>query len=208
MEKAISIRPDFCASWEHLVQLELVRDQPAKAKEVLDRARKAGSCTDKFYAEQECRIAVWERSGSDWSSAMQVARDRGCIGKGGDATVIMHRAAIESGDEEEASRIEKAISEVAERYPGPRNSAGPVLLHMEGVRLIHQSEPEAAAAKLREVDARLVYWGDGQGIFKLYNALALAKALDQSGKPDEARAVRARVKAVNPQFAKSFERFL
>ena len=63
-----------------------------------------------------------------------------------------------------------------------------------------------AIALFEEADERLRYWGDGQGVFKLCNRLALANALAARGSETEARAVLDKVREVNPSIAATYAR--
>ena len=63
---------------------------------------------------------------------------------------------------------------------------------------------EQALRRLQEADERLVYWGDGQAIFKLMNRLAIAALLESTGDEAGAERVREEVRAINPRLVARF----
>ena len=57
---------------------------------------------------------------------------------------------------------------------------------------------------MQAADETLFYWGQNQGILKLYNRLNLAFALVTAGRDEEAEKVLADVRAVNAPFAEVY----
>ena len=62
----------------------------------------------------------------------------------------------------------------------------------------------AAAERFRKADEDLIYWGEGLGIMKLYNRLALAWVLEKSGDLEASNRIVEKVRAVNPFFAEAY----
>ena len=75
---------------------------------------------------------------------------------------------------------------------------------MKGVRKAIEGSYSEAVELLRKADDEFFYWGEGQGILKLYNRLHLAFTLEQSGSKRGAEATLAAVRAVNPRFAEIY----
>ena len=71
-----------------------------------------------------------------------------------------------------------------------------------------QATSRAAAELFRAADERASYWGVDEGRLKLFNLLNLALALDRAGAAQEAEAVLAKVRAVNPAFAGNYEKIV
>ena len=60
------------------------------------------------------------------------------------------------------------------------------------------------ASRFDEADSNLLFWGEGQGILKLYNRLHLALALELSGHEEAAQQVLHSVEKINPSFAAGY----
>jgi Flp pilus assembly protein TadD len=201
LEEAVRIRPDFCASWSHLVLVAALQGRPGEATATLDRAEALEVCAEELIAQERCRIAFWrEYRDGDWEGALEVAEGPTCKHPPGEVRVLSHRAALLAGQIEKARAMEETIGEIAGHH-AEGTAAKAVVAHMTGARLLAEGDFAAAAARFREADRGLVYWGDGQGIFKLFNRLQLAEALELSGQQGEARRITAEVAEVNPRFA-------
>ena len=203
LNEALRIRPDFCASYHHLVTIATLQGDSEKSRQILERARKA-NCDAKFLEVAQCQVDAFEHYVKrDLSSTVKAATQPGCLKHGSAAMVIGYAAALAIGQDDKAALIEKAYRDLHEKHYVPYQETGkdPMLLHLEGVRLLAEGRTEQGVSKLREADEELVFWGDGQGIMKLYNRLLLADGLEQTGKRTEARQLRAQIKAVNPQVA-------
>lgn len=196
--RALELRPDFCASWSHLVHLGIVQGDLAKARRWAARARAEAKCGEQQADALDRSIDVWEMYEQErWEELLErsaVPRDRY---SGGDLVVIEHQAYLERGDLAAARALEERMApppEVKER--------GGLLAHLEGARLLHQRQYDQAVEKFRAADAQLVYRGDGEGFFKLYNRWLLAEALTSAGRSREAEAIVGEINQVNPLFAR------
>jgi len=195
LRQAVELRPDFCPSWANLVQIELLRGDADAALAVIDEARRGAQCPQDNLDAHVCEIGIW-RAAEDgrWQDAWQAAS--GCDADAGGP--LAHLAALFSGHREEAARIaERVRGQVAELG----DDAPPLLRalndHQTAVAALYGGDPATAVEKAREADRRLLYWS-GQGLMKLLNRGLLAEALRAAGRPAEAAAVTADVRAVNP----------
>lgn len=206
-ERAVEIRSDFCASWSHLIDLALLQGRLEEAKELLDRAESA-VCSPEFLQSEKCRLAVW--SGVAESSPLRTVRlgeEHSCRETKLDAlsATLLYGAALSSDSEELARAIEADVSKARGKYDGAV-MPNALALHIEGMRLSREGEIENAIGHFREADDGLSYNGDGIGVFKMYNRLALASLLERSGAVTEAEQLRTEVRSINAAFAQRFER--
>lgn len=207
LNQALKVRPDFCASYFHLLTIAILEGDSDKGRQIMERARGA-KCDPEYLEVGDCQLETFEHyTRGEWAEAARAATKEECLDKSSGAMIVGYAAALEAGQDEKAAQIEKAYRGLREKHIVPYEETGKdaILLHIEGVRLLSQDQMEPAIAKLREADQELVFWGDGQGIMKLYNRLLLAHALEEAGKEAEARQLRAQVKAVNPQVAAGME---
>jgi tetratricopeptide (TPR) repeat protein len=207
-DEALRVRPDFCASYEHLLLVANLKGDPVMAGAVIARAEASGQCHEKVIASMRCTAALWKHFlVSDWEGAWRVAEE-GCLDRVGDLSILIHRAAMLCGRLAEAEALEEKPRKylkgaaVASESASGEVQAG--LAHMEGVRQLAQGDAAAAVALLDNADRKLAFRGEGQGVFKLLNQLALAEALRAAGLQERATAVVAAVAEVNPRLAELF----
>jgi hypothetical protein len=192
----VKLRSDFCPSWANLLQIELLRHDPDAALAVVDEARRTARCPEEYLDAHVCEIGIW-RAAQDgrWQDAWQAAS--ACDGEAGGP--LAHLAALFSGHSEEAARIaarvRRQVEELGDDAPPLTRALND---HQTAVAALYGGDPESAVEKAREADRRLLYWS-GQGLMKLLNRDLLAEALTAAGRPDEAAAVTADVRAVNPR---------
>jgi tetratricopeptide (TPR) repeat protein len=208
LDEALRVRPDFCASYEHLLLLANLKGDPAMADAVTARAEASGQCQEKVIASMRCNAALWRHFlASDWEGAWRAA-EGGCRDHLGSLPILVHRAATLCGRFAEAQALEEKPRKylkdaiVSSESGSEELQAG--LAHMEGVRRLVQGDAEAAVALLDNADRKLAFRGEGQGIFKLLNQLALAEALRAAGLQERTAAVLAAVSEVNPRIAELF----
>lgn len=204
LEKAVEIRPDFCASYEHMISLAQLAGQPERVQEALAGLEAQPACDPKMARQLSCRTAVWRAMLSGWEEAW-AAFENGCNEGWGEALVLGHSAAVSTGRLEEARALEAKVREVLSRpeglKPQERGVMTAILHHMEGMRRAVGGDEEGAIRALREADQHMRYWNDtGLGIFKLFNRLQLADLLREAGRGEEAATVVAEIRAVNPRF--------
>jgi tetratricopeptide (TPR) repeat protein len=206
LEEAIRIRPDFCYSYMHLLDIAILEGRPYEAYPILERAEE--HCEEEWVDRERCDVTLWsDFLAGDLDSPWREER-RECVEKIGSTNFLIHRMAAGTGRWEEALAIEEALSEqigemeITTRVEGKARIG--MLHHMKGVRLLAQGEIEAAIEEFREADTSLFYWGESQGILKLFNRLNLAAALEEAERPAEAQATIEGVRKVNSPFADAF----
>ena len=193
--RALELRPDFCASWLHLADLSLLEGDPAEAAEIVADARQAGGCPSAELTMFECKVGVMRGVAESWQAAYEAAR--ACDELYGQSEVFAMRAAVATGHTELADELQAKHEKRAAEYGGH----SPMLDHLVGARRLQEGDPAAAVERFRAADAHLRYFGAGDAVFKLYNRLLLADALAAAGRPEEAAALRAEVREVNPLLA-------
>ncbi len=204
-EEALRIRPDFCATWAHWLLNARLEGEPGKPGELLRRATEAAVCDQSYLVRQRCEQEVWKHLGhADPEAAWAVGQQPECEHKHGDYFPPLFLAALGAGHTEEADRLlaELKRSSAGEARENPYTQAS--LAFFEGARLSAEGDYEQALRRLQAADEHLVYWGDGQAIFKLMNRLAIAGLLEQTGDEAGAQRLREEVRAINPRLAARF----
>jgi tetratricopeptide (TPR) repeat protein len=204
LNEALKVRADFCASFDHLVTLAMIQNDFAKAEEILARAQTA-SCPDQVLKALRCAIDAFRNFHTRrWDQTVDTVRGNECYKNNGGVLILGFAAALAADRSEDAAFLENWYREARKKwFMGYRDpTRDPTLLHIEGVRTAFEGDLEKAEKRLREADDELVYWGDGQAIFKLYNRLLLADILKAAGETKEARELLEEVNAINPQISK------
>lgn len=200
LEDGLAIRPDFCPSFEHLVDLHLLQQDFEKANRALARMQSVELCAD-LAPRYRCKIDYWKAAAEmKWETILE-ASEGGCHPITGDMVVLLYTAAVRSGRSDLADEIEKKFGRGHEVKLGP--GKGAMLLHLEGTRLVAEGKHKEAVERFRKADAE-ISWSDNQGVFKLYNQISLADALYAAGAREEAEKVAAAVRRVNAPFEAEF----
>ncbi|HUP64554.1 MAG TPA: tetratricopeptide repeat protein [Thermoanaerobaculia bacterium] len=206
-EQAVAIRADFCATWSHLVDLMILQGDTAGADRIIQRAENV-VCSPEFIETQKLRVAAWKAIFAGNSSDVLTRSTRkACEGGAIDplSLAAIHQAALNAGDTDFAADLEEAfVKRNRAGKPGPMTP--PLLAHLTGMRLASEGAIAEAIAQLRESDRRITYNGGGMGLFKMYNRLALATLLEQSGAESQAAQLRAEVREISAPFADHFAR--
>lgn len=203
--KALEVRPDFCASISHLAELELMAGNPAQAAAMVDRLRSEPGCAGGA-PTVECQVAVQSAA---WGARSEPGRTLDAYREKcpaevwtPDTMILAHRAAVIANDaamrDEVRARAARFFGQHHEKIPADLDS------HMSGIEALAGGRASDAVPLFEAVDKRLVWFGDGQGMFKLYNRAALATALRRAGRIEEARTVSAQTRNVNE---KAFDLF-
>lgn len=201
LNQALQVRSDFCASYQHLIILYTLTNQIERATSVVEKMKEHPVCVHQPETVVNCTVRVWSLvNRKAWSEAVAAAKEGGCLGKRGDVDVIAHRAALEAGDKVTADQIEQQLRENLEKNKGSGGSAEAVLKHLVGARAASMGDLELAIRSLQKADDQLVFWGDGEALFKLYNLETLARTFRRAGRDAEAKKIRQRIEAVNPHF--------
>lgn len=194
--KAIDTRPDYCASWRHLIELEHWRNNLAQARTDLDRALRESGC-ESVLKPAECLLAL--DGSSAGSRADELLESGPCAGtESPQAMIAAHRIALERGQKQAALAIERRVEELEQ---APRGEMWRLIgAHLQGIRALKERRYPQAVQSLRGIDDRLVWFGGGQGLFRLYNRAALAAALEKAGDREAAESISAASRAINPRF--------
>ena len=205
LNEALRLRPDFCASYSHLLLVANLTRDGALADDVIARAAGGGLCQPKQLEAMRCGVAQWKRIFAGDLDGAWTNMAGGCLGSSGDVPIVSHRVAVLSGRVDEAKAIEdRARTHVKEALASPEPGGEFLqanLQHMEGVRAVVEGRTSDAVPLLEGADRKLVFGGEGQGVFKLINQLTLAEALRASGAGERADEIIAGVSAVNPRIS-------
>ncbi|MDH3744415.1 MAG: tetratricopeptide repeat protein [Acidobacteriota bacterium] len=206
LEQAVSIRPDFCASHLHLADVYLLEGRPEATEPVFERA--AEVCEERFVEEMRCVATFWsDYFSGDLDAPWRPERAR-CREVVGPFFFLIHRMAVLSGRIDEALGIEAVIRErVAKMDSGGLEAKhfGGLIHHVTGARLAVQGDPEGAIEELESADELFYYWGQGEGIAKLFNRLNLAAAHELAGDEAAARKIVEKVRKVNDKFSAFYD---
>jgi tetratricopeptide (TPR) repeat protein len=210
LEEAVAIRPDFCASYMHMLDVLILDGRPYDGYQVLERAE---SACDEVWDEQisraRCELAFWiDYMNGEFETPWREDR-RACLDQVDSDSFLIHRMAAVTGrmetalaiEEKYAQALEKRLKEAMQEAKAVRGILG----HLRGVRLLAEGRTDEAIDAMQRADENLFYWGQDQGILKLFNLLSLAYALESAGREGEAQQVLDRVESVNAPFADAYE---
>ncbi len=199
LERALEIKPDFCASYEHLFSVATLEGSPDDYPQILARARQ--HCGERMAEVMGCLGDLWrDYLERDYEAAWSEDRKE-CSKLYVREPFLLHRLAVLTGRTEAALELEALVRKRAAKGGREGEMAEPLLRHMTGVRHLGAGDWEAAVSELTQADAMLFYWGQGYSILKMYNQMNLAVALQASGQTIEAERILAKVREVNPRFA-------
>lgn len=202
LERALAIRPDFCASYGHLIDIALLKSDFDHADAIVQRS--ADHCSTKFVAFETCRVAAWRGQGAaDIAQAWDAVPESCRKDPMGEQLILMYRLALESGHKEMARSYEEKLSKAVETYKNQRMDFGmgsAMLDYMKGEEALQEGRPEEARKLFTQADGKLLYWGSGPALFKLYNRVRLAQAEQILGDGAAARRTLDAVLKVNPKF--------
>lgn len=205
-ERALEIHPDFCSTYQHLLDLVIMQGDIAAGEEILARA--AAHCSERMVETLGCALVIWEDFLSDSPERVWGEERADCRRLMGEHNFLLHRTAATTGRLEVAEKAERELErriEAAEEAHHVRLEYPRALLHhMRGTRLLTQERWAEASEAFQEADRRLLYWGEGQGILKLYNQLNLAYAQEKMGREEASKRTLERVAQVNPRFAATY----
>jgi Flp pilus assembly protein TadD len=203
LEAALAMKPDFCASYFHLAQSAIIRQDMTGSRAALDRARLQPGCMGRDLDVRDCVQRMWELfSKRDWP-ALEQTFDEPCVQQTRVNPWMPHLAALMLGDDARARAIEETVSKWVSDDRGRISAA--LVDHLAGVRLVAEGDPTAGAARLAKADASLGYFGLDLGLFKLYNRLQWAHALEAEGDSAGARKLVGEIAAVNAALAARYD---
>ena len=211
-ERAIEIRPDFWASYQHLVIMKAHSGDPDGARAVIARAIAAGMEQDATI-ELECLAHYTELAGRDAWRQILDERDSGCVVRrpAGYPAIITHRAACRLGDWTTVQEIEDGADGLLLEADNSgnreaRTAVQAAISHLQGVRLATQGDFKTAQDRLRAADQRLTFLQTREGIFKIYNSMILVETLLAAGQDADAHQLLADIRGTNPPMVAEFER--
>jgi tetratricopeptide (TPR) repeat protein len=211
LEHALEIKPDFWASYEHLVIVLALMGRYDEAFEVVDRMAALPGHPESYPERMRCFIDVYRLNARDADREVLDLVDSGCGGDkpySGFVTIAAHRAAVRLGDWDRAIAIEDAIRELFAKTDERKKEMGELeagLQHMQGVRLAAQGHADDAIDHFRQADKLLEYRETGPGLLKLHNRLAEVETLHAAGRDAEAQRLLGEVRFVNPVMVDQFE---
>jgi Flp pilus assembly protein TadD len=197
LEAALRIRPDFCISYFNLIDLARLSGQPERASSLVAALDKNG-CGPELVASATCAHRVWGfYQARDWERLAAVFHEP-CIQQHNIGPVLPHLAAVLAGDLALAREIEAFAAKRQSTYV---TRANPVLPHTAAVREVAEGEVAKALEHFAATDAQLQYRQLQDGLFKMYNRLQWAHALELSGDRAAAERLVREVEGVNRAMA-------
>jgi len=211
LEKAIEIKSDFWASYQHLALMKAFTGDIEGTRAIIERA-KAAEMSEQMVLGLDCLARYAELAQKEAWQQILDERESGCIKgfKEGFAAVTTHLAASRLGEWEVAQAIEDEAAEILKKLEEYGDEKKTMVLagainHMEGVRLAIQGDLLGAEERLRAADKRLTFVEAGTGWYKLYNRMFLVETLLAEGKDAEAHQLLSKVRGVNPTMVAEFE---
>ena len=197
LEAAVRIRPDFCQSYFNLMEVARLSGHLERFGPLLANLEKNG-CEAEMVAGTRCWTVVWERYlARDWKQLAATFHEP-CIQKHRVGAILPHLAAVLDGDLALAREMEAFEAKQRSRYV---TRANPVVPHTTAIREVAEGDLEGALQDFAKTDAELQYRGLNDGIFKMYNRLQWAHALELSGDHAGAERLVREVAAVNKAMA-------
>lgn len=200
LEAALRLRPDFCTSYRNLLVAAQLSHRPERVAETLRRFDASG-CGEQTTAEAHCEARAWELFEThDWDTLGRMFSEP-CGQERRVPLPWLHLAAVLRGDLSSARRMEA----FGEQGWGRRNLLpSPLPSHLSAIRKVAEGNVQGALADFAAADEQLEYWELSDGIFKLYNRLQWAHALELSGDRDGAERLIGEVAAVNHAMAERY----
>ena len=215
LERALAIKPDFWASYAHLLLAHQMRHDMEAARQVVVRATAVPGAREELTSVLACWVACVELNEREAWPEM-AAEPAACSEKvkGPDRTFELlsrHFAACKLSDFTTAVSVESALAEklakqAAKTVKDDEEWAKELLPHLEGIRLAFQGQLEQAEQKLRTAEDGSTFMYADRGLLKLRNRLFLVEVLRKLGRQAEADALLAATRSVNPAMVAEFER--
>jgi len=158
-------------------------------------------CEDDRVGSTRCFVDVWQRYlARDWKRLAAIFHEP-CIQEHRTGAVLPHLAAVLDGDLKLARQIEAFEAMQKSRYVTRKN---PVLPHEAAIRKVAEGDLAGALRDFATTDAEMQYRSLNDGIFKMYNRLQWAHALELSGDHAGAEKLVREVAAVNQAMANRY----
>lgn len=197
LEAGLRIRPDFCQSYLNLLEIARLSGHPERFDPLLASLDKNG-CAGEMDAAAHCWTEVWRRYlARDWKKLAATFHEP-CIQEHRAGAVLPHLAAVLDGDLRLAREMEAFEAKQQSRFVTVDN---PLVPHTAAIREVAEGDLAAALRDFAKTDAEVQYRGLNDGVFKMYNRLQWAHALELSGDHAGAERLVREVAAVNKAMA-------
>jgi tetratricopeptide (TPR) repeat protein len=212
--RSIEIRPDFWAAYDHLALVRMRMNDFVGAERALTAARETGDLPDYWDVGIDCMVDIARRvAANQWPEILAALFDESPCRKGhsaGYAQLMAHLAAVRLGERDIAQAIEDDVAKLVAKIQdgsasGEMSDVLGVQAHLRAVRLAVNGDFDGAEESFREADRHLTYIQAGNGLFKLYNRLAMVETLLAAGDEAKAYKVLSKVRSVNPRIVEDFE---
>jgi tetratricopeptide (TPR) repeat protein len=199
---ALEARPDFCVSYDHLIEMSFLDLNTGRVDEAQKRATQAKTCSAAMLQELSCKaVLVRAVASRDWEAIWQAGLGP-CTSSGASAENLRFHAAVWTGRAAEADTWQAKLREAALKQGAGSYYVKWVALkqaHMDGLRLLASGRASEAAVKLATADRGLAYRGLSDGMFKLLNRVTWVGALEASGDRAQTERIASEIGRVNPR---------
>jgi tetratricopeptide (TPR) repeat protein len=202
-EQALRDKPDFCASYQHLLDASLLEGNASGVDVIVERTRAVGTCGDQMLLEMQCGSRIFSALlAHDWEAAWKVGLGA-CASSRAALDLPRYQAGARTGRLQEVSAWETTLrGELGKAGVSSNPVKEAVLDHMAGVRSLAEGKASEAATAFARADSLLTYRGLSEGgLFKLFNRQMWYEALMVSGQRDAAQSLLRDTRAVNAPFA-------
>lgn len=202
-EQALRDKPDFCASYQHLLDAAVLEGNTSGVDAIIERTRAVGKCGDSMLRDMRCGSRIFTALLSqDWEAAWNAGLGT-CASSHAAFDLPRFQAGVRTGRLTEVSTWEAKLREELGKAGSSSNPVKEAILdHMGGVRSLANGNGSEAALAFARADSLLTYRGLSEGgLFKLFNRLMWYEALTASGQQDAASSLLRDTRAVNAPFA-------
>jgi len=193
---ALSIKSNFCSAQFHLGSLYLLWGRSGEIEQRLASSGADDTCSEgPEMAALACQARLYPYYlAGELEQAWQALEE--CDGASG-LLGWRFRLALATGRLEAADAVEDAL--LVRRRLHPSSTLDGIVLHLEGLRRMHDGEPAQAAELFALADQVKTYRTSDSGRSKLFNLLHWSTALEAAGDSVAAAEVQQRLAKVNPR---------
>ncbi len=209
LEEAIEVKPDFCASYGHLLQVELMERNLEGVRGVLERTRDSGACGEHMLERLRCVSEVAQSYFLlDWEGVWRTF-EKSCVADADyldwSGLMAMDAAAV-TGRWQELEQILDTLRAMKKKFPSTGLSGEIVkgeIRFGQGLLSLREGDHQGALDAYLKADRSLGYFGS-LGLSKLWIRLHIAKEYSALGRDAESEAMVRDVERVNPRIAAEF----